>query len=458
MPLIKSVSGIRGTIGGTRDSALTPDNVVRFVTAFVTYAQRVDKGSGQTSIVVGKDARTSGDLIKLLVNATVVATGAHVIDLDLATTPTVEMAVQHFSASGGIVITASHNPANWNALKLLNSEGEFLSQQAGMEVLTIADQNEFNYAEVNSLGRVERRSFMDEHIEAVCNLPAVQGAVIRQREYRVVVDAVNSVGGIAVPKLLTKLGVEDIVELHCDPTGMFAHNPEPLPAHLEELSKAVVNNQAHLGIAVDPDVDRVAFVCEDGSFFGEEYGLVAIADYVLSSTKGNTVSNLSSTRALRQVTEARDGNYFASAVGEVHVVEKMKEVQAVIGGEGNGGIIYPELHYGRDALVGVALFLSHLATSGGAVKELRDRYPHDVIMKSRIQLDEISAEDALRRLRAAFDGQPLDETDGLRIEFDEDWVHIRKSNTEPILRIYAESASQESAEALSEKVISVIRA
>jgi phosphomannomutase len=394
-------------------------------------------------------------LIAALVRSTLCAKGFDVVDLGLATTPTVEVAVKHFEARGGVIVTASHNPAEWNALKLLNDQGEFISQEHGQRLMQIVDQGGYAYAAVTNLGRVEQRDFLGEHIQAILALPLVRSDLIRAQGYAVAIDAVNSVGGFAVPALLKALGIEHVHKIHCEVTGAFAHNPEPLPEHLADLSQLVVDSRAHIGISVDPDVDRMALVCEDGEMFGEEYGLVAVADYVLSHTAGNTVSNLSSTRGLSQVTEARGGKYFASAVGEVNVVRTMKDVRAVIGGEGNGGIIYPELHYGRDALVGIALFLSALAESGGSVSQLRARYPRDVIAKKKLVLNGDSA-DWLDRLQSAFAGQSMDDTDGLRISFGNDWVHVRKSNTEPIVRVYAESDTAQKASELAERIISVL--
>lgn len=387
-------------------------------------------------------------------SSTLRASGFNVVDLGLATTPTVELAVSHFEAQGGIVITASHNPVEWNALKLLDQNGEFISQEEGERLIAAVGKGDYAYVPVGQLGSLDHRDFLREHIEAILALPAVKANSIRQRRYTVVLDAVNSVGGFATPELLIALGVEQVHTVNCDVTGRFAHNPEPLPEHLTALREEVVKRNADLGIAVDPDVDRMSLVSEDGVMFGEEYGLVAVADYVLSETPGNTVSNLSSTRALRKVTEARGGEYFAAAVGEVHVVRKMKEVHAVIGGEGNGGVIYPALHYGRDALVGVALFLSALAQSGEPVSRLRSRYPRDVIVKRKIEVRDPSA--VIAQVKNAFNGQPMDETDGIRISFGEDWVHVRQSNTEPIVRVYAESDTADKAQALAQSVLDVI--
>jgi len=382
--------------------------------------------------------------------------GVDVIDLGLATTPTIELAVINFGASGGIIITASHNPIEWNGLKFLNAQGEFITSEHGLRMMEYAESETLSAEPVKTVGTHGQADFLDEHIRAILALALVRRDLISAKGFTIAVDAVNSVGGTAIPALLKALGVQRVIEVNCEPTGMFAHNPEPLPEHLTDLSKTVIEHHADIGISVDPDVDRMALVCEDGSMFGEEYGLVAVSDYVLSHTLGNTVSNLSSTRALKLVTQERGGEYFPAAVGEVNVVKRMKEVDAVIGGEGNGGIIYPKLHYGRDALAGVALFLSALAESDLRTSELRKRYPFDVIAKKKVELNgEPGA--ALERVRRAFTDQPKDETDGIRLEFGKDWVHIRPSNTEPIMRIYAESGNAESAEQLAQRVMSVLR-
>jgi phosphomannomutase len=452
MTLITSISGIRGTIGGKPGENLTPPDVVKFTAAFGAWI--LGAGHGKT-VVVGRDARISGPQVAALVNATLTCMGLDVIDLGLSTTPTVEMTVVNEQAAGGIIITASHNPKQWNALKLLNHKGEFISATEGEQLLAAAASGNMEFASVDALGSVSALpDALGKHIEQILALPLVNMEAIRSKEYRIVVDAVNSTGGIAVPMLLRALGVRDVIELHCKPDGHFPHNPEPLPEHLTEISALVQEKKANLGIVVDPDVDRLALVCEDGDMFGEEYTLVAVADYVIRHTPGNTVSNLSSTRALRDITEKAGLKYFASAVGEVNVVEKMKANQAVIGGEGNGGIIYPELHYGRDALVGIALFLSHLATSGKSASGLRSTYPQYVISKNKVELVPGTDVDAiLQKLKEKYSKQPVNSIDGVRIEFDGDWVHLRKSNTEPIIRIYAESSTEVTAGNLAKKII-----
>lgn len=419
------------------------------------------KQSGDKRIVVGRDARISGKMVNDLVCATLQGLGIHVVDLGLSTTPTVEMAVPVEQASGGIILTASHNPAQWNALKLLNHKGEFISGADGEEVLRIAESEDFEFAPVTKLGKYEKKEgYIEKHIEAILKLPLVDVEAIRNRGFRVVVDAVNSTGGIAVPKLLSALGVT-VKELYCEPTGHFPHNPEPLPEHLTDISREIVKGQYDLGIVVDPDVDRLALLCEDGSAFGEEYTLVAVADYVLNAgprKNGNTVSNLSSTRALQDITEKAGGQYFASAVGEVNVVEMMKEKDAVIGGEGNGGVIYPDLHYGRDALVGIALFLSHLAKSKLTALRLRMKYPNYFISKNKIELTrDINVDKILEHIRKKYQKQPINTVDGVRIEFDREWVHLRKSNTEPIIRIYAEADSETKADSLARKIMNDIK-
>jgi len=457
--LIKSISGIRGTIGGKPGGGLSPVDVVKFTAA---YGAWLKKGNIKKSIkvVVGRDARISGTMVSHLVTGTLMGLGIDVIDLDLSTTPTVEIAVPLENASGGIILTASHNPKQWNALKLLNSKGEFISKADGEDILDIADKDEVIFADVNNLGKYIRKTdYMFRHIEAICTLPLVDVEAIRKRKFKIAVDAVNSCGGIYVPALLEALGVETIVKINCEPDGQFAHNPEPLPEHLGDISKLVIKQKADLGIVVDPDVDRLALVCEDGDMFGEEYTLVAIADYVLSNTKkGNTVSNLSSTRALRDVTEKHGGKYFASAVGEVNVVEMMKEQKAIIGGEGNGGIIYPDLHYGRDALVGIALFLTHLAKFGKSISMLRRTYPNYHISKNKIELTpQMDVDKVLKQVQNKYKKQPVNTIDGIKIEFDKEWVHLRKSNTEPIIRIYSESESQATADFLAQKIITDIK-
>lgn len=440
MPLIKSISGIRGTIGGGPNDGLNPINLTLFTSA---YAQWVKNGHPEQKckVVVGRDARISGEMVSSLVVGALMGYGIDVINLGLATTPTVEMAVVEEQAQGGIIITASHNPRQWNALKLLNSKGEFLSDADGKHVLQIAENNQFLFPEVDDLGvLLDEYDFTDKHIEKILQLKLVDRKAIQQAGFRVAIDCVNSVGGIAIPRLLKALGVDDVIELYCDPTGEFPHNPEPLPEHLTVISSTVADKKAHLGFVVDPDVDRLAIVCEDGSMFGEEYTLVAVADYVLSQTPGNTVSNLSSTAALRDITIKHGGQYFASAVGEVNVVAMMKECNAVIGGEGNGGIIYPPLHYGRDALVGIALFLSHLAKSKLTCSEMKAQYPQYFISKNKIEIQHGENPDSvLEKLKAHFVNHKINTIDGLKVTFDEGWIHLRKSNTEPIIRIYAEA-------------------
>lgn len=457
MTLIKSISGIRGTIGGTAGDNLTPLDVVKFTTAYVRLIAERNPGKKLT-IVMGRDARLSGEMVADLVEGTLLAAGADVIDVGLCTTPGTEMAVITRRADGGIIITASHNPRQWNALKLLNADGEFLSDSEGKRVLAMADECGYDYPPIDAIGHVlAREDFNDEHIRLVLGLPLVDVEAVRQRRFRVVVDAVNSVGGIVMPKLLRALGCE-VVELNCEPTGEFAHNPEPLPENLTEISKAIVREKADLGIVVDPDVDRLAFVSEDGSMFVEEYTLVAVADYILSAGAGNTVSNLSSSRALRDVTERHGGKYFASAVGEVNVTTKMKEVGAVIGGEGNGGVIYPELHYGRDALVGTALFLTYLARKGMKMTELRATYPAYFASKNKIELTPaIDVDKVLHEIRMRYDNENVNDIDGVKIDFPENWVHLRKSNTEPIIRVYTEAKSMEEADALAQRFILEIK-
>ena len=410
-------------------------------------------------MVIGRDARVSGSIVSSLVAATLQSMGMNVIDLGLSTTPSVELQVTDQNAAGGIIITASHNPAQWNALKLLNQQGEFISDEDGKKVLQLGNAGDFVFAEVTALGTYHYDdSSIDRHIEKILALPMVNTEAIKKKKYKVVIDAVNSTGGITVPQLLKALGTGEVIELNCEPTGKFTHNPEPLPENLTDLSHEVKFNKAHLGFAVDPDVDRLAIVCEDGSMFGEEYTLVAVADYILKTNSGNTVSNLSSTRALKDVTLKSGGKYFAAAVGEVNVVTKMKEVKAVIGGEGNGGIIYPELHYGRDALAGIALFLSHLATSGKTCSVLRRDYPNYIISKNKIQLTPgVDIDRILKSIEVKYASQPLNTEDGLKIEFDSDWVHLRRSNTEPIIRIYSESTLQTTAEKLADKIMDDIR-
>jgi len=453
--LIKSISGIRGTIGGKVGDSLTPYDVVKFTAAYATWLQGQHPPKTKCKIVLGRDARISGPMIHQLVCGTLTAKGMDVIDVGLSTTPTVEMAVTFHKAHGGIILTASHNPKQWNALKLLNGKGEFISAADGEQLLKIAENDNMEFAQINQIGTVTKDdTAIQKHIEAILALPLVNRKAISEKKFKVVIDCVNSSGGIALPPLLKALGVEEVTELYCTPDGNFPHNPEPLPEHLTDLSKTVVKNKAHLGISVDPDVDRLALVCEDGEMFGEEYTLVAVADYVLKHNKGNTVSNLSSTRALRDVTEKAGGTYYASAVGEVNVVEMMKAKQAVIGGEGNGGVIYPELHYGRDALAGIALFLSHLALYGKSVSMLRASYPDYFISKNKIELTpEISVDGVLESMKEKYKKHKINSIDGVKIEFEKEWVHLRKSNTEPIIRIYAESESLTTAENLAEKII-----
>ncbi|HNJ30857.1 MAG TPA: phosphoglucosamine mutase [Bacteroidia bacterium] len=459
MTLIKSISGIRGTIGGKSGESLTPVDVVKFSAAYATWLAAQFPVKTKCKVVLGRDARISGPMIHNLVCGTLTAMGLDVIDVGLSTTPTVEMAVTFHQAHGGIILTASHNPKQWNALKLLNSKGEFISAADGETLLKIAEQESFEFANVNQLGTVTTDTHaIDKHIEAILALPLVDTKAIAAKKFKIVIDCVNSSGGIALPPLLKALGVEEVTELYCTPDGQFPHNPEPLPEHLTELSKTVIKSKAHLGISVDPDVDRLALVCEDGEMFGEEYTLVAVADYVLKNKKGNTVSNLSSTRALRDVTEKAGGSHFASAVGEVNVVEMMKAKNAVIGGEGNGGVIYPDIHYGRDALAGIALFLTHLAKYGNTVSMLRSSYPDYFISKNKIELTpEINVDGVLESIQEKYKKHKINTIDGLKIEFDKEWVHLRKSNTEPIIRIYAESDSITTANNLAEKIISDIK-
>ncbi len=457
MALIKSISGIRGTIGGMPGESLTPIDIVKFVSAYGTWLRR--RGKGALSVVTGRDSRDSGEMVTALVNASLCSTGIDVTDAGMVTTPTVEMAITSLGAGGGIVVTASHNPAEWNALKLLNERGEFLSDADGREVLAIADTGLFDYVSHDRLGRVTPDDTLTEqHIEAVLTMPLTDRHSIAAARLTVAVDAVNSVGGIAVPLLLERLGVQKVIKLYCEPDGNFAHNPEPLPDHLKELSRIVREGRADIGLAVDPDVDRLALVCEDGSMFGEEYTLVAVADYVLSNIKGPTVSNMSSTMALRDVTERYGCSYSPAPVGEVNVVEEMKRSGAVIGGEGNGGVIYPALHYGRDALAGIALFLSHLARERVSCSELRKRYPSYFIAKKRIDLTgEIDTGKLHGALKRAWPEAAVDERDGIKLDFGERWVQVRKSNTEPLMRIYAEAATREEAEEVAARVTDIVK-
>lgn len=458
MALIKSISGIRGTIGGAPGDGLSPVDIVKFTSAFATWVKQRQQRDRYT-IVIGRDARISGEMFRNLVVGTLQGMGIDVIDLGLSTTPTVELAVEMENAHAGIILTASHNPKQWNALKLLNEKGEFISAEDGQLVLEIAEKEAFNYVDVNHLGSYNQMDgYMRKHIERVLALPLVDVEAIRKADFRVVIDAVNSTGGIAIPQLLKALGVEQVTELYCTPDGKFPHNPEPLPENLRDLSEEVIKKNAHLGISVDPDVDRLALVCEDGEMFGEEYTLVAVADYVLKNTPGATVSNLSSTRALREVTEKYGNEYFASAVGEVNVVEMMKSKNAIIGGEGNGGIIYPELHYGRDALVGIALFLTHLAQFGKSVSMLRSTYPNYHISKNKIELTpELNVDEILLKIQEKYKKQPINTIDGVKIEFEKSWVHLRRSNTEPIIRIYSEAENSATADNLANKIIMDIK-
>ena len=457
MTLIKSISGIRGTIGGAAGENLTPIDVVKFTTAYARLIKSRNAGK-RIRIVVGRDARLSGELVADLVEGTLLAAGADVIDVGMCTTPGTEMAVITKRADGGIIITASHNPRQWNALKLLNAEGEFLSDSEGKQVLAMAEE-EYDYPAIDEIGKVlSREDFNEEHIRQVLALSLVDVERVSARKFRVVVDAVNSIGGVVIPRLLEELGCE-VIKLNCDPTGEFAHNPEPLPENLTEISEVIVREGADLGIVVDPDVDRLAFVSEDGSMFVEEYTLVAVADYILSRKVGNTVSNLSSSRALRDVTEQHGGKYAAAAVGEVNVVAKMKETGAVIGGEGNGGVIYPELHYGRDALVGTALFLTYLAEKGCTMTELRKTYPAYFASKNKIQLTPaIDVDKVLVEMKSRYAHEQVTDIDGVKIDFAENWVHLRKSNTEPIIRVYTEAKSMAEADALAQRFMAEIQA
>jgi phosphomannomutase len=457
--LIKSISGIRGTIGGKAGDALTPVDTVKFAAAYGTWLKKRFAGK-PVKVILGRDARISGKMISDLVISTLQGLGIDVVDLDFSTTPTVEVAVPFENAQGGIIITASHNPKQWNALKLLNELGEFISDKDGKDILAIAENEDFDFADVDHLGNVtEIETYIQKHIQAILDLKLVNRELIRRSTFKVVVDGVNSTGGIFVPALLHALGVTEVIELYCEPTGHFPHNPEPLPEHLTDIIAKVKEHKADLGIVVDPDVDRLAFVCEDGTLFGEEYTLVAIADYVLQHTPGNTVSNLSSTISLREVTQKYDGcTYTAAAVGEVNVVAKMKETKAVIGGEGNGGVIYPELHYGRDALAGIALFLSQLAKSQLTVSELRAQYPNYFISKNKIELEASMNVDAiLESVAKEYSNFEVDKTDGVKIYFGSEWAHLRKSNTEPIIRIYSEAATEAKANEIAFKIMDKIR-
>ena len=458
MSLIKSISGIRGTIGGKVDENLTPIDAVKFAAAYGSWLKG-QVGKEHVKVVIGRDARISGEMIQNLVQYTLIGLGIDVVNIGLSTTPTVEVAVPLEKADGGIILTASHNPKEWNALKLLNDKGEFVSDQDGKAILKIAKENDFSFATVDHLGKFNYDDrYIDLHIEKVLALPLVTPEAIQKKKFRVVVDAVNSTGGIAIPRLLEQLGVE-VVKLYCEPNGHFPHNPEPLKEHLGDICKKVVEEKADFGIVVDPDVDRLAFITDQGEMFGEEYTLVACADYVLSKAKGNVVSNLSSSRALRDIAQKYGVTYSAAAVGEVNVVTEMKRIEAIIGGEGNGGIIYPELHYGRDALVGVALFLSLLAERGGSVQQLRESYPAYFMSKNKIQLTEqINPDQILKAMEQKYAHEQTTTIDGLKIDFTDSWVHLRKSNTEPIIRIYTEAKSQKEADALAQRFIEEMRA
>ena len=457
MTLLKSISGIRGTIGGTVGDNLTPIDTVKFASAYSVWLKRANPNKKRLKVVVGRDARISGKMVASLVSNTLVGMGIDVVNASLSTTPTVEMAVVMEKADGGIILTASHNPKEWNALKLLNDKGEFIDDKAGKTILEIAENDDYEFAYIDDLGLFEKkRDFIDKHIDEVLKLDLVDVEAIKKAKFKIVVDGVNSSGGVAVPALLEKLGVE-VVKLYCEPTGEFPHDPEPLKEHLTDLSALVVKEKADLGIVVDPDVDRLAFINEDGSMFGEEYTLVACADYVLSKTPGNTVSNLSSSRALRDITEKHGGKYSASAVGEVNVVVEMKNTDAVIGGEGNGGIIYPELHYGRDSLVGIALFLTHLAESGLSCKQLRGTYPDYFMSKGKIPLKEgMDVDGLLEKFKKAHAQDQITTVDGVKVDFADEWAHLRKSNTEPTIRVYTESTTQAKADALAQRIKSEV--
>jgi len=466
--LIKSISGIRGTIGGKPGENLSPLDIVKFTAAYGTWVSEkngnlppgrpddlVGRGQAAKKIVIGRDGRISGELVNRLVASTLISLGFDVIDLGLSTTPTVEIAVKAEDAAGGIIITASHNPKEWNALKLLNSNGEFINAEESLFVLQLAGKENFDFVSIDKLGTYKQDdSWLQKHIDAVVNYELVDVAEIKKSKFKIVVDGINSTGAIFIPALLKALGVKEVITLNEEVNGQFAHNPEPLPEHLSGLSTAVKKNEANLGIAIDPDVDRLCFVCEDGSMFGEEYTLVAVADYVLSKRSGNTVSNMSSTKALKDITEKHGGEYFPSAVGEVNVVNKMKEVHAVIGGEGNGGIIVPDFHYGRDALIGIGLFLTHLAYSKKSIKQLRGSYPHYFISKNKIALEKhVDIKEIFKKIKDKYKNNPINTEDGLKIEFDNDWVHLRTSNTEPIIRIYSESNFETTAENIARKLM-----
>lgn len=458
MTLIKSISGIRGTIGGNAGNNLTPIDIVKFSSAYAEFIKK-STNNQRPIIVVGRDARISGSMVHNIIVGTLIAMGCDVVDLGMATTPTTEIAVVKESASGGIIITASHNPKQWNALKLLNKDGEFLNAEEGEEILKIADNESFEYAQIDDLGVISEKQYLQEHIRDVLQLELVDVEAIKKANFKVAVDAVNSIGGVAVPELLYALGVKQVFKLHCQPHGNFSHNPEPLPENLTELSSLMVSSKADVGFSVDPDVDRLVIYSENGEPFGEEYTLVAVSDYILQNNPGrNTVSNLSSTRALRDVTESHGGKYYAAAVGEVNVVTKMKEVDAIIGGEGNGGIIYPASHYGRDALVGIAMFLTKLAKSNKKVSEIRASYPSYFMSKQKVELTSETNTDALlEKVKVLFKNEQITDIDGVKIDFMDKWVHLRKSNTEPIIRIYSEAKSQSEADELGKQIIEIIQ-
>lgn len=456
MSLVKSISGIRGTIGGRVGEGLSPVDVVRFTAAYAT--QRRKMMPDNNTIVVGRDARISGHMVNLLVSGTLMGMGYDVVNIGLASTPTTEIAVTGEKAAGGIILTASHNPKQWNALKLLNEKGEFLNDAEGKDVLAIAEKEDFDFAEVDHLGRMTEKDYLPYHVQKVLDLKLVNKAAIEKRNFTVAIDCVNSVGGLAIPAILRALGVKNIIELNCEPTGYFAHNPEPLPQHLTEISDMLKSGKADVGFVVDPDVDRLAIICENGDMFGEEYTLVSVADYILSHAPGNSCSNMSSTRALSDVTRKHGGEYTASAVGEVNVVTEMKRVKAVIGGEGNGGVIYPAAHYGRDALVGIALFLSSLCEKGLKVSELRKTFPNYCISKNRIDLTPSTNVDAiLAAVKDAYKNERINDKDGVKIDFEEGWVHLRKSNTEPIVRVYSEAESMDKANELAQGIIDRVK-
>lgn len=458
MSLIKSISGIRGTIGGLPGEGLTPIDVVKFTAAYASWAKEQQSAGTRLKIVVGRDARLSGSMVNKLVTATLTGMGMDVTDIGLATTPTTELAVVAEKAHGGIILTASHNPKQWNALKLLNAEGEFLNDEEGKRILALAENNEFSFSPVEELGSISLADYAAFHIQKVLELKLVDVEVIQKANFCVAIDAVNSVGGIVVPQLLKALGVSRVVEINCDPTGNFAHQPEPLPENLFETAAQIVKNGVDVGFVVDPDVDRLAIISEDGSMFNEEYTLVAVADYILANTPGNTVSNLSSSRALLDISEKYGVKYTPSAVGEVNVTRAMKESRAVIGGEGNGGVIYPESHYGRDALVGIGLFLTHLAKSAVKCSDLRAQYPSYFMAKKKLELDgNINLEVVLQKIKSLYQKEKITDVDGVRIDFDREWVHLRKSNTEPIIRIYSESVSLEKANALADRIIADVK-